>query len=171
LLFVLESTINVLLASAALILLATSLAAMRRVPEGQAWTVHRFGRYVRTLQPGTHAVWPVLDRIARHVSLTGHHIELPTHAFGADSATADFYFQILDPMASRGGLEWVDEMVMRQADDALTSVAAQLPQQTGWTRSTNPGQATAIADALKAELNCRLARMGLRIIRCALHAS
>ena len=62
---------------------AIALAAVRRVPDGQAWTVRRFGRYVRTLRPGTHAVWPLLDRIARQVRLTGHHIELPTRQFGA----------------------------------------------------------------------------------------
>jgi regulator of protease activity HflC (stomatin/prohibitin superfamily) len=143
---------------------AIALAAVRRVPEGQAWTVRRFGRYVRTLQPGMHAVWPVLDRIARQVHLTGHHIELPTRLFGADSASADLYYQILDPLPTGDGLESVDEMVFRQADDALSSVAAQWPQQqTGWT--------AVMADALKTELNHRLGRMGLRIIRCALHST
>ncbi len=160
----LESTINTAYAIAALSLLAIPLAALRLVPEGQAWTVHRFGRYLRTLQSGVHVVWPWLDRIAQHVSLTGHRVELPTRAFGTDNASADLYYQILDPMPSRDGLESVDAMVLRQADDALSSVAAQLPsQQNGWT-------ATA-ADALKAELNQRLGRMGLRIIRCALHTT
>ncbi len=148
----------------AITLLALALAVVRRVPEGQAWTVHRFGRYVRTLQPGTHAVWPLADRIARQVALIGHHIELPTRAFGTDSASADLYYQILDPMPTGNGLETVDEMVLRQADDALSSVAAQLTQQqAGWT--------SAMADALKVELNRRLGRMGLRIIRCALHTT
>jgi len=164
LLFVLESPINTLFALAALTLLATLLATVRRVPEGQAWTVHRFGRYVRTLQSGPRVVWPLVDRIAQQVSLTGHRIELPTRAFGADRASADLYYQILDPLPTRDGLESVDEMVLRQADDALSSVAAQLPQQpAGWS--------AAMADALKTELNQRLGRMGLRIIRCALHTA
>lgn len=149
---------------AVLLPLAIALTAMRRVPAGQAWTVHRFGRYVRTLQPGVHVVWPGLDRIARQVRLIGHHVELPSRAFGADSASADLYYQILDPLPTRGELESVDEMVLRQADEALSSVAAQLPQQqTGWTST--------MADALKVELNQRLGRMGLRIIRCALHST
>ena len=143
-------------------LLAIPLAGLRRVPEGQAWTVHRFGHYVRTLQAGLHVVWPLLDRIAQHVSLTGHRIELSTREFGADSASADLYYQILDPLPTRDGLESVDAMVLSQADDALSSVAAQLtPQQIGWSST--------MAEALKIELNQRLGRMGLRIIRCALH--
>ena len=153
-----------LLAVASLAPALIALASLRRVPQGEAWTVHRLGRYVRTLQPGLHAIWPLLDRIARQVQLTGHHIELPTRAFGADSASADLYYQILDPMPSGNVLESVDEMVLRQADEALSSVAAQHPNlQAGWTTTT--------ADALKAELNRRLDRMGLRIIRCALHTS
>ena len=149
---------------ALLLPVAITLTAVRRVPEGQAWTVRRFGRYLRTLRPGVHVVWPLLDRIARQVHLTGHHIELPTRVFGADSASADLYYQILDPLPTGGGLESVDEMVFRQADDALSSMAASVPQQQiGWT--------AAMADDLKVELNHRLGRMGLRIIRCALHAS
>jgi regulator of protease activity HflC (stomatin/prohibitin superfamily) len=139
-----------------------AFAVLRRVPDGQAWTVHRFGRYARTLQPGVHAIWPGLDRIASHVALIGHRIELPAHAFGAEGGNADLYYQILDPMPTGQGLESLDEMVQHQADDALASVAANLPPQSG---STAP-----IADALKAELNRRLGRMGLRVIRCALHA-
>ena len=151
---------NITLALAALTALALIALTVRRVPEGQAWTVHRFGRYVRTLQPGRHAVWPVVDRIAQHVSLTGHHIELPSRAFGDDRASADLYYQILDPLQTGDGLETVDEMVLRQADDALSSVVKE-PQE----------GATSLADALKAELNRRLGSKGLRVIRCALHAS
>lgn len=155
---------NATLALAALTTLALIAMTLRRVPEGQAWTVHRFGRYVRTLQPGRHAVWPVVDRIAQHVPLTGHHIEVPARAFGGDRASADLYYQILDPLQTGDGLETVDEMVLRQADDALSSVVRELTPQP---RDDDPG----LADALKAELNRRLGGKGLRVIRCALHAN
>lgn len=152
-----------LLLAALLLPIAMAFAVLRRVPEGQAWTVHRFGRYVRTLQPGVHAVWPAVDRIGRQVQLIGHHIELPARAFGADGGNADLYYQILDPLPTGQGLESVDEMVQHQADDALSSVTAELAQQPA-------GSSSATAEALKTELNRRLARMGLRVIRCALHA-
>ena len=154
---------TILFAIALLMPAMIALASLRRVPQGEAWTVHRCGRYVRTLQPGLHAIWPLLDRIARQVQLTGHHIELPARVFGTDNASADLYYQILDPMPSGNVLESVDEMVLRQADEALSKVAAQHSgAQAEWTVTT--------ADALKTELNGRLGGMGLRIIRCALHA-
>jgi len=154
--------LTIWLAIVALSTLSLLLATLRRVPEGQAWTVHRFGRYVRTLEPGRHAVWPLVDRIALHVPLTGHHIAVPT-PFGEASGSADLYYQILDPMPTGDGLESVDEIVMRQAGDAVHSVAEQMAPQ--------PAAPASFADALKAELNRRLGSQGLRVIRCALHAS
>ncbi len=150
---------NAVLAAVALVCLALLLLTIRRVPEGQAWTVHRFGRYLRTLRPGRHAVWPLLDRVARQVSLTGHHIEWPAPQAGDAQARADLYFQILDPLQTGDGLDAVDELVATQVEAALTRIAA-------------PASADApmLADRLKDELNQRLGGKGLRVIRCALHA-
>lgn len=139
--------------------LAMALAMLRRVPEGHAWTVHRFGRYVRTLRPGIHAIMPGLDRIGRQVELIGHHIELPARALGIEGGNADLYYQILDPLPSGQQLETVDAWVQSQADDALVHMSAELPRQAMASHT--------VADALKAELNRRLDRMGLRVIRCA----
>lgn len=146
-----------------LLALSTALAAVaiKRVPEGEAWTVHRFGRHLRTLRPGLRLVCPGLDRISRHVSLIGHHVAIPVRDFAAVDASADLYYQILDPEQSGTALESVDDAVIREAGDAISTLAARLPEQTGWS--------AAAADALKQEMNRRVARMGLRVIRCALH--
>jgi regulator of protease activity HflC (stomatin/prohibitin superfamily) len=137
--------------------------AVKRVPDGEAWTVYRFGKHIRTLRPGFRLVWPALDRIARHVSLIGHHVAVPVRALGAADASADLYYQILDPIQTGKTLESVDDMVIREADDAVSMLAARLPQQSGWS--------AAAADALKQEMNSRVTRMGLRVIRCALHTA
>lgn len=151
------------LATVALVPLALYLLAVRHVPEGQAWTVHRGGHYLRTLQAGRHLIWPWLDHIARKVPLTGHHLEVPTAAWAGTPASADLYIQILDPLRSGDDLEMLEELVSRQADDALTCVADVLP--------TASEAVPALADALKAELNRRLDDKGLRVVRCALHAA
>lgn len=142
--------------------------AVKRVPDGEAWTVYRLGRHTRTLRSGLRLIFPGLDRIARHVSLIGHHVAVPVRALGVSDASADLYYQILDPVqAGRTltgiSLEQVDKAIIREADDAMSAVAARLPQQTGWS--------AAAADALKQEMNSRVTRMGLRVIRCALHTA
>lgn len=142
----------------ALLLATLLLASLRRVPEGQVHTVHRFGHFVRALPPGLHLVLPFVDRIAHQVCLIGHHVELPARPLGRTSASADLYYQILDPLRTGDALDSVDEVVMRQADAVLAEVAPQA--ENGW---------AVAADALKAELNRRMGGMGLRIIRCSLH--
>jgi regulator of protease activity HflC (stomatin/prohibitin superfamily) len=150
--------IAVLLAALPLALLLVSL---RRVPEGQVYTVHRLGRYSHTLTPGLHLVWPWIDRVAHQVCLIGHHVELPMRPLGASSARADLYYQILDPVRTGNVLDDVDAVVLRQADAVLSEVAEQA-------RVQESGLA-ALAEACKAELNRRIGQMGLRIIRCSLH--
>ena len=39
------------------------LTMVKSVPQGDNWTVERFGRYTRTLEPGLRFLVPVVDRI------------------------------------------------------------------------------------------------------------
>ncbi len=41
-------------------------AGVKIVPQGYQWTVERFGRYTKTLQPGLSLVVPFMDRIGRN---------------------------------------------------------------------------------------------------------
>ncbi len=42
---------------------------VKTVPQGQEWTVERFGRYTRTLSPGLHLLIPMVDQIGRKQSM------------------------------------------------------------------------------------------------------
>ena len=148
-----------LLALTASVLFALALAALRRVPQGEVHTVHRFGRYVRTLAPGFHLVWPLFDRVAARVLLIGHHLELPARAYGPMQAGGDLYYQILDPVRTGRALERVDSLVLDEAAAVLEEVANQGAQP----------EAGFGAEAFKKALNERMSGLGLRIIRCSLH--
>jgi regulator of protease activity HflC (stomatin/prohibitin superfamily) len=41
---------------------------VKTVPQGYEWTVERFGRYMKTLQPGLHIIVPLIDRIGHKVT-------------------------------------------------------------------------------------------------------
>lgn len=43
--------------------------AVKSVPQGENWTVERFGRYVRTLQPGLAILIPILERVGRRINM------------------------------------------------------------------------------------------------------
>ncbi|MBD8528009.1 SPFH domain-containing protein [Pseudomarimonas arenosa] len=144
------TAIAVLLAALA----AVVVAGLRRVPEGRAYTLHRGGRFVRSLAPGLHFTIPVLDQIAHEVDLVGHQVAVPTTA----SARAEVYFQILEPQRTGAALDDVDALVEKLTSDRLRALAP-----TG--AENEPGK---LAQQLMQDLNARLAELGLRVIRCRL---
>ena len=50
----------------AVILIFTTV---KSVPQGENWTVERFGRYVRTLQPGLAFLVPILERVGSRINM------------------------------------------------------------------------------------------------------
>jgi regulator of protease activity HflC (stomatin/prohibitin superfamily) len=130
-----------------LLVLVAAAAGLQRVPEQRVRTVRRLGRYRRTLGPGWHWIVPRLDRPGAAVELIGHHL----HVRGAGKAEeAELYYQIMEPEKAGETLDQVDDWVAAQAREAL-------------------GQDCASPDQLKCELNRRVSRLGLRVIRCSLH--
>ena len=143
------TTMDVLVAVSLFIAAAALLAAagLRRVPEGSALTVHRFGRYRRTLGSGWRWLCPGLERAGATVELAGHHLHVPTDSARGE---AELYYQILEPALAGEALDRVDEWVAAQTREAIA-------------------QAGASAEVFKQEINRRVGRLGLRVVRCALH--
>ncbi len=59
------------IAAIALLIFALVLVFMtvKSVPQGEEWTVERFGRYVRTLKPGLRFMVPFMDQIGAKVNM------------------------------------------------------------------------------------------------------
>lgn len=58
--------------------LAMVWLGVKTVPQGQEWTVERFGRYTRTLKPGLHLLVPVIDQIGRKQSMMETVLDVPS---------------------------------------------------------------------------------------------
>jgi regulator of protease activity HflC (stomatin/prohibitin superfamily) len=98
--------------------------AIKFVPQGYAWTVERFGQYVRTLKPGLGVINPIFDRVGRKMSMMETVLDVPSQeVITKDNAqvTADAiaFIQIID--AARAAYE-VQNLMQAIANLALTNV-------------------------------------------------
>lgn len=81
--------------------LAVVIVGAKSVPQGQEWTVERFGRYTRTLRPGFNFILPVIDSVGRKQIVMEQVLDVdPQEVISADNAmvTTDAvcFFQVID---------------------------------------------------------------------------
>ncbi len=88
-------------------------AAVKTVPQASEWTVERFGRYTRTLQPGLHLILPFVDRVGTRLSMRETVLDIPSQdVITLDNATVSAdgvtFFQVMD--AAKAAYEVSDLM-------------------------------------------------------------
>ncbi len=54
------------------------VAGIKTVPQGYRYTVERFGRYTRTLEPGLNLIVPFIDRIGAKMNVMEQVLDVPT---------------------------------------------------------------------------------------------
>ena len=95
------------------LVLAVVLVAMgaKVVPQGQEFTVERFGRYTRSLPPGLQLIVPVVDRIGAKMNMRETVLDIPTQeVITRDNAMVKVdgvvFYQVLD--AAKAAYEVLD---------------------------------------------------------------
>ncbi|CCO58670.1 hypothetical protein VINI7043_22782 [Vibrio nigripulchritudo ATCC 27043] len=53
------------------------VAGVKTVPQGNNWTVERFGRYTQTLKPGLNLIIPFIDSIGHRVNMMERVLDIP----------------------------------------------------------------------------------------------
>ena len=59
------------------IIVAVLFAGVKTVPQGERWTVERFGRYTNTLDSGLRLIVPFIDQIGRKLSIMEQVLDVP----------------------------------------------------------------------------------------------
>ena len=103
-------------------------AGVKTVPQGEEWTIERFGRYTRSLSPGLSLIIPFIDKIGQKMSMQERVLEVPRQdVITRDNAmvTADgvVFFQIVD--AGSAAYE-VQNLVEGITNLALTNIRSVL---------------------------------------------
>ncbi|MBK8452278.1 MAG: SPFH domain-containing protein [Thiofilum sp.] len=101
--------------------------AVKTVPQGYAYTVERFGRYVRTLQPGLGVIFPIVNRIGHKVNMMEQVLDImPQQVITADNAnvTVDgvIFYQIFDPAKASYEVTHLETAIMNLSMTNLRSV-------------------------------------------------
>lgn len=108
---------------AATLALAACLVAgaMRRVPVGQVHSLYRLGKPLRLLEPGTHWVVPVLDRIGHRIDLGGQVLRFEQSRADSDEVRGTVYWQVLEPERAEATIDEVPQLIRLRALDALNA--------------------------------------------------
>lgn len=136
--------------------------AIQRVPEGHAYTVHRFGEYRRTLVSGVRWIVPLVESVAHRLSLTGRAIRFPAVQLSREDSALRvggcLWYQVVEPARVDPRADQLDEFVLESTHAALDDLAP-------WLASLEGGEFNA---ALKGAMNQRLGPHGLLVTRCEL---
>ncbi|MBB3658155.1 regulator of protease activity HflC (stomatin/prohibitin superfamily) [Rhizobium sp. BK650] len=76
-------------------------AAIKTVPQGYRYTIERFGRYTRTLEPGLNLITPFIERVGARMNVMEQVLNVPTQEVitkdnASVSADAVSFYQVLN---------------------------------------------------------------------------
>jgi len=98
-----EATIFVIV----FVILGVALVFMgvKTVPQGEEFTVERFGKYTKTLQPGLHLIVPFVDRIGSEINMRERVLDVPSQeVITKDNAMVQVdgvvFFQVIEAAKS-----------------------------------------------------------------------
>jgi regulator of protease activity HflC (stomatin/prohibitin superfamily) len=94
--------LDIVVIALVLLVILILFAGIKTIPQGYQYTVERFGRYTRTLEPGLNLIIPFIDRIGAKMNVMEQVLDIPTQeVITRDNASvaADgvAFYQVLNP--------------------------------------------------------------------------
>ncbi|HZF75858.1 MAG TPA: stomatin-like protein [Acetobacteraceae bacterium] len=96
------SPLTLALVAVLVLAIVTVAKGVRTVPQGEVWSVERFGAFTRLLQPGLNVIIPYVDRVGRRLNVQEVVLDIPEQAvITRDNATVAVdgivYYRVMDP--------------------------------------------------------------------------
>ena len=112
-----------------LVLLAVLVVflGVKTVPQGYNWTVERFGRYTKLLQPGLNFIVPFVDQIGRKINVMEQVIDVAQQeVITKDNATITVdgvaFFQVFDAAKASYEVAFLDQAIVKLTMTNIRSV-------------------------------------------------
>jgi len=117
----------------ALLVLAVVTVAkgIRTVPQGEVWSVERFGAFTRLLQPGLNLIIPYVDRIGRRLNVQEVVLDIPEQAvITRDNATVAtdgiVYYRVMDPVKAAYAVQDLQQALTALAMTNIRAVVGEM---------------------------------------------
>lgn len=105
----------------ALSLIGFAAICVRRIPEGQVYSLRRVGGNTRFVGAGVHFILPLIERVSHKMSLAGSRIEISAALGSGEGCQASVYFQVLDPQRADLVIDSIDSLLRDHATGLLAS--------------------------------------------------
>ncbi len=111
----------ILMALAAIAVLV--FASIRRIPEGQVYTLRRVGGHTRVMHSGMHFMLPLVERVAHKISLTGSNVPVDGLVASDRQYRGIVYFQVLDPARADRVIDGIDGLLQERTRSLFADAA------------------------------------------------
>lgn len=152
------------------ILLLLVAASLRIVPEAQACVIQRFGRYHATWGPGVHFLVPIMDSVAKKISMKEQVADFePQPVITKDNVTMQIdtvvYFKIFDPQLFTYGVERPITAIENLCATTLRNIVGGMDLDSTLTgRDTINGEITQILDEATDKWGIKINRVEVKNI-------
>ena len=152
------------------ILLVFAIASLRIVPEAQTCVIQRFGRYHATWGPGVHFLVPVMDSVAKKISMKEQVADFePQPVITKDNVTMQIdtvvYCKIFDPQMFTYGVERPITAIENLCATTLRNIVGGMDLDSTLTgRDTINGEITQILDEATDKWGIKINRVEVKNI-------
>jgi regulator of protease activity HflC (stomatin/prohibitin superfamily) len=102
---------------------ALAFASIRRIPEGQVYTLRRVGGHTRVMHSGMHFMLPLIERVAHKISLTGANVPVDGLVAPDQHYRGIVYFQVLDPARADRVIDGIDGLLQERTRSLFADAA------------------------------------------------
>ena len=151
-------------------MLGFAIASLRIVPEAQTCVIQRFGRYHATWGPGVHFLVPVMDSVAKKISMKEQVADFePQPVITKDNVTMQIdtvvYFKIFDPQMFTYGVERPITAIENLCATTLRNIVGGMDLDSTLTgRDTINGEITQILDEATDKWGIKINRVEVKNI-------